>query len=251
MEMSVSNNAAPVGFVEIFNEDGLISTDWLFAENGDTVITEFVYGDGFLIRAGTKRRGLDDPPGKFLLLHTDYFRYNRSFSLRHVERVFSYPVGAEPVRVSFPVVVLEAAFRGNFITAVTPGTDFMGTFENLFDAGDGFSLTSRTDPRGRILRQTMLDENGDRVWEIVNTWEGNRIVAIMRSEGGDERLTEFEFDADGNRVVQREMRNGVVERIVRTDGATEIEELFMDGAPVLVARWEDGRKVSEERVRRR
>jgi len=250
-EDTAPRHSSPVGFVEVFNEDGRISEDWLFAENGDTVITEFVYVGGFLVRAETKKRELDDPADGFLLLHTDHFRYNRSFSLRHVERVFSHPAGLEPVRLSFPVGILAAAFRGDFITAVTPGTDFMGTFENFFDAGDGLSVTSRTDSRGRILSQTMLDGDGDTVWEIVNTWDGDRIVSILRAEGDDERLTEFEFDADGNRIVQRETRNGIVERIVRTDGDTEIEELFMDGVLVMVARWEDGRRISEERVRRR
>jgi len=122
--------------------------------------------------------------------------------------------------------------------------------ETFFDAGDGFSVRYETDVRGRVLTQTMLDENDEIVWEVRNRWDGDRIAAIYRTADGEERLTEFEFDWEGNRVVQREIRNGVLERIVRTYGTTETEELYMDGVLMLRALWEDGRKISEERVRR-
>jgi len=236
--------SAPVGFIEVFNETGRIVRDYLFAEDGTEMLTAFFYNQGLLIRAETKSR---DPGGEFRNVHTDHFRYNRSFSLRYVRRVFYEPAYAEPVRLAFPYRLLDAAFQDDFITRVTPGTDFMETF---FDAGDGFNVRYETDVRGRVLTQTMFDENDEVVWKIQNTWDGDRIVAIMRIEDGDERLTEFEFDWEGNRVVQREIRNGILERIVRTDGKTETEELYMDGILMLRAVWEDGRRISEERVRR-
>jgi hypothetical protein len=34
------------------------------------------------------------------------------------------------------------------------------------------------------------------------------------------------------------------------DGSREVEELYMNGEVMLRALWEDGRKISEERVRR-
>jgi len=236
--------SAPVGFIEVFNENGRIARDYLFAEDGTEILTAFFYNEGLLIRAETKQR---DPGGKFRNIHTDHFRYNRSFSLRYVRRVFYEPAYAEPVRLTFPYRLLDAAFQDGFITRVTPGTDFMETF---FDAGDGFSVRYETDVRGRVLTQTMLDENDEIVWEVRNRWDGDRIAAIYRTADGEERLTEFEFDWEGNRVVQREIRNGVLERIVRTYGTTETEELYMDGVLMLRALWEDGRKISEERVRR-
>ena len=243
-------NAAPVGFIEVFNENGRIVQDHLFAEDGSETAIAFFYGGDFLIRAETKRRYPDDPPGEFRNVHTDHFRYNRSFSLRYVRRVFYEPADAEPVRLTFPFNMLDAAFQADFIRRrAMPGSDFIDTFD--FDAGDGFNVRYVNDYRGRVLTQTMYDEYDEIVWKIQNFWEGDRIVAISRVEDGDERLTEFEFDGEGNRVVQREIRNGVMERLVRTAGPIETEELFMDGELVLIAHWEGGRKISEERVRRR
>ena len=236
--------SAPVGFIEVFNEDGRISRDYLFADDGTETLTAFFYNQGLLIRAETRSR---DPGGDFRNIHTDHFRYNRSFSLRYVRRVFYEPSYAEPIRIAFPYRLLDAAFGDDFITRITPGTDFM---ETLFDAGDGFSVRYETDSRGRVLTQTMLDGNDELVWRIRNTWYGDRIVAITRTEDGDERLTEFEFDRDGNRTVQRESRNGLLERLVRVDGNLEMEELYMDGVLMLRAFWEDGRRISEERVQR-
>ena len=47
----------------------------------------------------------------------------------------------------------------------------------------------------------------------------------------------------------REINNDMLERIVRTEGIMETEELYLDGIIVLRALWEDGVKISEERVR--
>ena len=240
---------APVGFIEVFNENGRIVRDYLFAEDGSESLTAFFYNENLLIRAEAKHRYPDDPPGEFRILHTDHFRYNRLSSLRYVRRVFHEPSTAEPVRLTFPFDVLDAAFQDDFIRRrVMPGSDFIDTFD--FDAGDGFNVRYVNDYRGRVLTQTMYDDDGEVVWRIRNVWEGDRIVAISRTEDGEERLTEFEFDWEGNRIVQREIRNGVLERLVRTDGPVETEELFMDGELVLVAHWEGGRRISEERVRR-
>jgi hypothetical protein len=38
---------------------------------------------------------------------------------------------------------------------------------------------------------------------------------------------------------------------VLINGSKETEELYMDGVMVIRAFWEEGRKISEERVRRR
>ena len=240
-----ATGAAPVGFVEVFGEQGRIAREYLFSEDGAETLTSFFYGGGLLVRAETKRR--EPGGGEFAAVHTDHFRYNRSLSLRYVRRVFYGQEGAQPQRVAFPARLLDAALAEDFIRRVTPGTDFMETF---FDAGDGYNVRYETDPAGRVLSQALLGEGGEPVWEIRNTWEGDRIVAISRIEGGEERVTEFEFDGSGSRVVQREMRNGVVERVVRTDGDTETEDLYMDGALVMRALWEGGRRISEERVRR-
>jgi len=50
-------------------------------------------------------------------------------------------------------------------------------------------------------------------------------------------------------ISEKNLKNGVLERVVLIDGETEIEELYMNNAVVLRAVWEDGRKISETRVR--
>jgi hypothetical protein len=106
-----------------------------------------------------------------------------------------------------------------------------------------------TDERGRILTQTMLDDGDTELWVIRNTWSGERIVSSLKIEGEDERLAEYEYNEAGDRILERNSRNEVLERLVRSEGKTEVEELYMNGKPVLRAVWEDGRKISEERVR--
>jgi hypothetical protein len=64
----------------------------------------------------------------------------------------------------------------------------------------------------------------------------------------DERLIEFEYDNDGNRIVERNFRNGILERSVTAQNGMDIEEIFMNGRLVLRAFWEDGVKISEERI---
>jgi len=106
-----------------------------------------------------------------------------------------------------------------------------------------------TDARGRVLVQTMFDDDGEVIWVITNVWSDDRITAIHRVEGDDEKITEYEYDSDGDRIVQRDINNGEIERIIRTDGNREVEELFMNGNVILRATWEDGIKISEEMVR--
>jgi hypothetical protein len=67
--------------------------------------------------------------------------------------------------------------------------------------------------------------------------------------GDDERLTEYEYDSAGDRMLERNFNRGILERTVRSTGNRDIEELYMNGRIVLRAVWEDGRKISEERIR--
>jgi hypothetical protein len=108
-----------------------------------------------------------------------------------------------------------------------------------------------TDSRGRVLTEQRLDENEDILAEIRNTWSGDRLSAVLYTsgEGEEERLSEYEYDPDGKRTVERNYNKGVLERVVRSEKERDVEELYMNGKLILRAVWEDGRKVSEERVR--
>jgi hypothetical protein len=106
-----------------------------------------------------------------------------------------------------------------------------------------------TDDRGRILTETRRNEEGEVIGELQNAWSGDRLTSVRWKAGDDERVTEFGYDGDGDRILERNINRGVLERVVRLAGNREIEEIYMDGKPVLRAVWENGRKISEEHIR--
>jgi hypothetical protein len=105
-----------------------------------------------------------------------------------------------------------------------------------------------TDERSRIISQTLYDSENKIVWVINNTWLNDRIVSTLKKEGGTEYLAEFVYDSGGGRILEKNYKNGILERVVRTEGKTDIEELYINNMVVLRAVWEDGRKISETRV---
>jgi hypothetical protein len=232
-----------VGFIEIYGEKTYITDDyWLFADGGEIRIAYFYIGNT-LVKTETYRKTGGD---EYRLMYTDRFRYNRSFSLRNVERFYHISAEAEPVRLLFPNRVLEAASNSDLLSDKLFVSS--GFLEN-YAVKEGYRMTYDTDSRGRILTQTMFDDRNEEVWVITNTWSGDRIVAARKIEGKNEKLTEYEYDGKGNRVIQRDINNGVLERLVYTQDKKETEELYLNGAIVLRAYWEDGRKIHEERVR--
>jgi YD repeat-containing protein len=240
----ISESAVSAGFIELYNDNAQIIEDrWLF-DDDSIIMIRYFYNGSVLMSAETHRSisGSD-----FSAMYTDDYRYNRSFSLRRIERRYHEASKSEPVRLAFPSRVLEAAADANFISdKLFVASDFM---ESAF-VGEGFRMTYDTDSRGRILIQTMIDNDDKTVWVIKNIWSGDRIVSSLKTEDEDEKLTEYEYDVSGNRIVQRDIHNGVLERQVYTKGGKETEELYLNGALVLRAYWEDGKKISEERVRR-
>jgi len=245
-----------IGFIEIYNEKAQIIEDhWIFEDDSEIIIS-YSYNKNTLVKAETGKRIPASPPDTepelyhdavYRPMYTDTYRYNRSYSLRYVERLYYQKVEAEPVRLVFPGRVLDAASDKNFMRdKLALRSDFL---EN-YSVGEGFRITYGTDSRGRILTQTMINNKNETVWVIKNTWSGNRIMAMHKTEGKNEKLVEYEYDRDGNQTVQRDIHNGVLERQVLTKGENETEELYLNGVVVLKAYWEKGRKVKEEQVRR-
>jgi YD repeat-containing protein len=242
----VNSETESVGFIEVFNEHGRITGDYWLYKNGGETLTEYFYNDNMLVNAVTQTKDADDANGEYRKIYTDNYRYNRSFSLRRVERLYHGLVEAEPIYLLFPSRILDAVSDADFIKEkLTPDSEFLGS---VF-ADDGYRIIYDTDSRGRILTQTMTNEDGETVWVTKNTWSGDRIISILKIESDEEKLTEYEYDSEGKRVVQRDIHNGILERIVYIKGENETEELFMDGVVVLRAYWENGRKILEERVR--
>jgi YD repeat-containing protein len=236
----------PSGFIETYNQDGWITAEHLFREEGEEDITGFFYQNRRLVRAEMRRKTRNEEGEAVIPVYTDFYRYNRAAALRAVERIYHEGAAPSPVRLTFPRMILDAAADKDFIS---PGISYGSDFLDEQWAGDGYRVVYTTDERGRILTETRQDDTGTVIGELQNNWSGDRLVSVVLKTGDDERLTEYEYDGEGNRITERNYRNGVLERTVRGEGVREVEELYMNGAVVLRAVWEDGRKISEERVR--
>ncbi|MDR0503577.1 MAG: hypothetical protein LBH16_09700 [Treponema sp.] len=235
------------GFIEIYNEMGLCTLELKFFDDGAKNKIEYSYNKGFMTSAAVFSAGGEED---FSKLYADFFRYNRSSYLRSVERVFYQDMQISPsehsVIINFPYRIFESAKNDNFI-----GEQFNQYPEYFGDvsADQDSKIIYTTDNRGRILTQTMYGKDEKVIWSIVNAWNGDRIESILRTEGDMEHLAEYEYDLKGNRILERNYKNGILERLVRTEDGMDYEELYLNGVVVLRAVWEDGRKISENWVR--
>jgi hypothetical protein len=236
------------GYIELYNPEGYIVEEHLFSSDLTDRMVNYFYRNQRLIRAVTR---IYHPAGETEESYvedycTDYYRYSRSSSLRGVERVYHTEAENEPVRLRFPHVVLAAAKNTRF---VNPGISFTNEFFKDILVDPSSRVLYTTDERGRVLTETRRNEEGEITGELQNTWSGDRLVSVRWKAGDDDRLTEFEYDSEGDRIVERNINRGVLERVVTREGDREIEILYMDGKPMLRAVWEDGRKILEERIR--
>ena len=226
------------GFIEIYNENYMLEKEILFSKDTAERQTDYFYRREVLVRSESRQDGKH--------IYTDNYRYNRSGSLRAVERLYHDKVDEAFVRLSFPNRVLDAAseerFMGDKLYMV------IGSFGS-YEANAGQRMVFTTDDRGRILTQSLLDEEGEEIWVIKNTWADDRIASALKIEGEDERLNEYSYNASGDLIRERNYRNGILERQVFIKGDHETEELIMGGVVVLRAEWESGRKLSEQRVK--
>ena len=131
---------------------------------------------------------------------------------------------------------------------MTPYTTYIPEFLSDVYNMKGVTIHYSLDGRGRILTELWESENGDAIGEIRNTWSGDRLDSVLWESPGQERLVEFEYDGKGNRIVERNLRNGVLERSVTSRNGLDTEEIYMNGILILKAVWEDGLKISEERI---
>jgi hypothetical protein len=239
------------GLIEIYTDQGLLLEDHHIDPDGTDRFIRYQYSAAFLIRAETriKRPGNGEAAETIEDYCTDYYRYSRSNALRSVERVFHKPEGADPgegpQRLRFPHSILGIGENKDFVSPVSAySAGFLQ--DSVMEAGHRIVYT--TDERGRVLMETWKDESGDTLGVLRNTWSGNRIASIHWKSGEDERLTEYEYNADGDRIVERNYNRGVLERAVRREGEREVEELYIEGKAALRAVWEQGRKITEERI---
>jgi hypothetical protein len=232
------------GFIEIFDENLFLTSEYMFFEDGRTTKTEYELKDNLLVNAVYS---ISDNNDNYKTTYTDYYRYNRSLSLRNIERIFhNDEILEDPVTIAFPRHIMEAVKTG--IIANEKLNLYPDFFGDIF-VGIGSKMIFDIDNRGRILGQTLYDDADKLLWVIKNTWKDNRIVMTTKTEGETILSAEYAYNSGGDRINEKNLKNGVLERIVYTEGDTEIEELYMNNAVVLRAVWEDGRKISEIRVR--
>jgi hypothetical protein len=246
---SVRRRDPESGFIEIYDEKYHLTSEYRFSDNGEKTKIEYYYNENIKISAQAML--WDDDEGEYVQTHTDYYLYNRSSFLRAVERVFlkdqQITSADNIVRVSFPGNILAAARNDYFMgEKFNSYPDFFG---DLFVIKDS-KLLFKTDARGRVMEQILInnDEESTVIWKIVNTWSDERIVSITKTEGETVLLAEYVYNKAGDRIIERNRKNGVLERVVRSEGKKDIEELYINNAIVLQAVWEDGRKISESRV---
>ena len=248
------------GFIEIYDDKYHLTGEYRYSGNGEKSKIVYLYNGG--IKTTAQAMLWDENEKKYIQTHTDYYRYNRSSFLRAVERVFltdqritsadnviadNKVADDNVVKVSFPQNILAAA-RGRFFKGerFNAYPDFFGDLFVLKDS----KIIYTTDDHGRVLEQTLInnDEEQTIVWKIANTWSNDRIVKVTKTEGETVLMAEYVYNKSGDRVLERNIKDGVLERVVRSEGKTDIEELYLDNKVVLKAVWEDGRKISESRI---
>ena len=240
------------GFIEIFNENSFLVSEYRYFEDGRINRTDYNYRDGLLISSMVffwEEYEENEEEGSFKEDYADFLRYNRSLYLRSVERVFyrdiQIALADEPVRIAFPREIMDIDFLRNQIGERL--NEYPGFFGDVLIERDS-RMVYITDERSRIISQTLYDHEDNVLWNISNTWSNDRIVSTVKTEDGIEYIAEYEYNSAGEKIAERNFKNGILERIVRIEGKTEIEELILNDIVVMRAVWEDGRKVSETRT---
>ncbi|MCL2382340.1 MAG: hypothetical protein FWC64_12275 [Treponema sp.] len=262
------------GFIEFRNSEGSVVRERLFEEDLSQWEFRFFYTGNILQSsqawfkpapapvpvpasppeyeypyeyAGTIEAPPEPEIPELALLFTHFYRYARSGALRAIDRVFHGAAEENADRIAFPrtgPAMASAREAGNVPIFYTPGFIL-----SAIRIAEGARVSYTLDNRGRIVSEVWTDEDGRIVGEFRNTWLNDRLAAVLwRSDDGEWRV-EYEYNAAGDRVVERNFRQGVLERTVtRQEDGRDMEELFMNERLMLRAIWEDGLKISEERI---
>ena len=255
---NVSDEGERSGFIEIRNGEGALERELRFEADLSEWEFRFVYRDNVLLSTGTwfreapsdaaEENGREPGSGPVnTAVSTDYFRYTRSGSLRAIERVLHGEAGEKLSRVSFPRIGKGVSPDNDL---VIQGVAHASEFLQDIRVPGGVRIIYTVDGRGRILTEVWKDEDGETLAEYLNTWSGDRLLSVHWKSIDDERLIEYEYGGDGARVAERNYRRGELERSVTVKNGRETEEIFMNGRVILRAYWENGMKISEERVSR-
>ena len=243
------------GIIEIRNGSGDVTREIQFEEDLSELDYRYTYRDGILLSAeiwfraappdetGEEPTGITPVPA---LSYTDNYRYTRSGSLRAIDRTL-HEGAAEQQRISFPRLGPGAPTADDEL--ITHGSAYTSGYFIGNENPEGSAITYSFDSRGRVLGEIWRDENGVMVGELTNTWSGDRLLSVLWKTEDEDTLIEYEYDAKGDRVVERNFSHGVLGRIVSIQDGIEIEDIFINGELMLRAYWENGKKIREERPR--
>ncbi|MDR1446727.1 MAG: hypothetical protein LBI90_07535 [Treponema sp.] len=259
------------GFADLYDGKGLLTRELTFYTDGSEAVTDFFYRQDALIRAEAAVAEKSGEEESKKNLYTDNYRYNRSGAVRAMERLFSAEGGEEANShlIRIPLIIPRNAADNTF---VNPAPAFVSDFLEDAFSKPTFKAVFSTDGRGRVLSETREDESGALLGLLRYRWHGERLESILlfleeekketvkRGEEAPpsetvelaaepERRVDYTYDAQGNRISEKDYVKGILERQVSIDGEKETEELLMDGKIVLRAYWEKGRKIREERVK--
>ncbi|MDR2966193.1 MAG: hypothetical protein LBU88_10525 [Treponema sp.] len=235
------------GFIEKYDDSGLLQVEYGFLEEGKRNKTEYSFNNTMLITSAVY--DWEEEAKDYFLSYIDTYLYNRSMFLRGVERRYYKDEQVsfldEPVRLTLPSSIKKAIDDKLFLEA---RYNSLPEFFGAASVSKDYKMVYRTDDRNRILTQTLYDAEDKVVWVITNTWKGERIESITKREGDTVMTASYVYNSEGKVVRESNSKNGVLERVVRIDGKIEIEELYLDNVIVLRAVWDDGRKISETRI---
>jgi len=236
------------GFIEIYDDEANLLTEYTYFKNGDINKIDFEYNNTLLVNASSYKSEQDDEE-KYIKTFTDFYWYNRSLSLRTIERLFHIDIQAKKddiVKISFPRNIRDTLNNDLLINErLNLYPDFFG---EVHIEGNSKILYD-IDNRGRILKQTLYNDKDEVIWTITNTWQNNRIVLTEKKEGELTLTAEYKYNSAGDKISEKNFNNGVLERIVQAEGNMEVEELYMNNVVILRAIWEEGIKISETRVK--
>jgi len=245
------------GLIEIRNSSGDVTREIRYEDDLSEWDYRYTYRDGVLLSAEIWFKAAPPDPDETeenpviitpvsALAYTDSYRYTRSGSLRAIDRTL-HEGAANYQRVAFP----------RLGPGVPPAEDDMITHGSAYTSGhlignespEGQTINYNIDSRGRVLGETWRDEKGAVIGELTNTWSGDRLLSVLWKTKDENTLIEYEYDEEGDRVVERNFNHGVLERIVYIQDDMEIEDIFINGVLMLRAYWENGKKIREERPR--
>jgi antitoxin component YwqK of YwqJK toxin-antitoxin module len=177
---------------------------------------------------------------------SDVYRYSRNGSLRSIERTFHSDKAEDIINLA-KFAPLSPLHESTSVISSSPAisSDFISDIINLANT----NIDYVTDEQGKIIAEIHTDDKGKKTGELLNTWSGDRLASIGWNGENDTRLIEYEYDEMGNRLIERNYRNGILERLVRIEEDGEVEELYLQGKLSLRAFWKDGQKISEEYFR--